>query len=95
MSPGKIPIGDAREIARKRQIPLVVIFGIEEGGASFHVTTYGMTKKLCRLAANFGEQFAQAIFDGTIAPPLEEPLHMPDSPLSTTGGHRTPRGATP
>ncbi len=91
MPSGKIPIGDARAIARKCQCPMIVIFGIDADGQQFHVTTYGMTKKFCRLAASFGEQFAQAIFNGTVEPPGQEPLHLPETPVSRIG-RRQPEG---
>jgi len=79
-TPGSIPVGDARRIARDHQCPLVVIFALDAGGESFTITTYGQTKKFCRLAADFGKQFAAAIFDGTVAPSLIEPLDLPDTP---------------
>jgi hypothetical protein len=71
--PGRILIEDAKRIAVERRYPLVVIFGISESGHQFEVTTYGMTRKLCKLAASFGEQFAQAIFDGRVSLPEQEP----------------------
>lgn len=86
-APGEIPIGDARAIAERRQCPLIIIFGLTEGGAEFQVTTYGMSKKLCRLAASLGEQFAQAILEGTLSPPLEELRHLPETPQARSG-HR-------
>jgi hypothetical protein len=95
MTPGKISIGDARAIARTRQCAMVVVFGIDADGQQFHVTTYGMTKKFCRLAASFGEQFAQAIFNGTVAAPAEEPVHLPETPTSATGRRHPPEESTP
>lgn len=76
----KIPIGDARRISRERDCPLVVIFGIEPSTEHFQITTYGATAKLCKLAASFGTQFAEAIFDGTVSPPGTEPANMPEMP---------------
>ena len=71
--PGKIPIDDAKRIATERRCPVVVIFGVSEDGSTFEVTTYGMTRKLCKLAASFGDQFAEAVFSGRVSPPAEEP----------------------
>ena len=56
--PGRIPIGDARALSRKHGCPLVVIFAINPDKESFTITTYGATKKLCKLAASFGVQIA-------------------------------------
>jgi hypothetical protein len=70
----------------------VVIFALaDRDGASFSVTTYGMNKALCRLAASFGQQCAEAILDGTVEPPQTEPLDLPGEP-AVWRGHRTPPG---
>ena len=85
--PGVIPIEDARNLSRKHGCRLVVIFAINPDVESFTVTTYGATKKLCKLAASFGTQFADAIMKGTVSPPQIEPLDMPETPsiyLGTT-----------
>lgn len=83
--PGHIPVGDARHLSRKHGCPLVVIFAINPDRESFTVTTYGATKKFCKLAASFGTQFAEAIFDGTVSPPLIEPEDAPDHPAIYAG----------
>jgi hypothetical protein len=92
--PGKIPISDARLISHSRGCPLVVIFGIEEGRDRFTITTYGQTKHFCKLAASFGEQFAEAIFDGTVSPPQTEPFDLPETPATYAGicGTTVPAG---
>lgn len=69
----KIPIGDARELARKHNAPMVVIFAIAPSGEQFCVTTYGATKKLCKLAASYGDQFAEAVLGGRVSAPEFEP----------------------
>ena len=78
--PGVIPIGDARNLSRKYACPLVVIFAINPDAESFTVTTYGATKKFCKLAASFGTQFADAVMEGAVSPPQTEPLDMPETP---------------
>lgn len=75
MKPGDIPISDAAEICKKRGCAYVVVFGVREDGNQFHVTTYGMTKKLCKLAGAIGDQIADAILDGRVHPPETEPFH--------------------
>ncbi len=78
---GKIPIDDAKRIARERNCPVVIIFGIAgPDGETFEIATYGETKKLCRHAADLGKQFAMAVFDGTVTPSAIEPKHLPDEP---------------
>lgn len=73
MKPGEIPISDAADICKKRGCAYVIIFGLRTDGERFHVTTYGMTKKLCKLAGNIGDQFADAVLQGRVVPPQEEP----------------------
>jgi hypothetical protein len=73
MKPGVIPISDAEAICNKRSCAYVIIFGVREDGERFHVTTYGMTKKLCKLAGIIGDQFADAVLNGRVAPPEQEP----------------------
>ncbi len=69
---GQIPIKDAEKIGKSRGLPLIVVFGITEDGSRFEVTTWGRNRKLCKLAASFGDQFAEAIFDGRVVPPAHE-----------------------
>ena len=82
---GKIPIGDARRISRERACPMVLVFGIEEGGERFTVTTYGATKKLCKLAASYAEQFADAVMKGSVFAPEFEPVELPEEPAMFSG----------
>jgi hypothetical protein len=70
---GRIPIDDAKRIATERRCPVVVIFGIEDEGNQFTVTSYGMTRKLCKLGASLADQFAEAIFSGKVESPAQEP----------------------
>ena len=76
-APGVIPVSDAKRIGKDRSCPIIVIFAIEELGNRFTVTTYGRTKKLCKLAASFGEQFSTAVLNGTVEPPQTEPSNCP------------------
>ena len=73
MKPGEIPISDAADICKKRGCAYVIVFGVKADGERFNVTTYGVTKKLCKLAGNIGDQFAQAVLDGKVHPPEHEP----------------------
>ncbi len=66
-----------REFAAKFNRPIVVTLSIEPDGQRFHVTTFGKTQKLCKLAASFGEQIAKRIGDGTIVAPSTEPGEVP------------------
>lgn len=63
---GAIPIGDARRISEDRKCPLVVIFGIEANGDRFTVTSYGATRALCRVAAQYADKIAEAVLSGKI-----------------------------
>jgi hypothetical protein len=85
---GTIPIGDARKISEQRACPLVVIFGIEAGAERFTVTTYGANTRLCRLAASFGKQCADAIFNGTVSPAEADAVDLPDEPVMYRGQRR-------
>jgi hypothetical protein len=76
MATGKIPIEDAKRIATERRCPVVVIFGIEANGNRFTVTSYGMTRKLCKLGASLADQIAEAVMSGRILPPEEEPADV-------------------
>ena len=88
-APGRIPIGDARRIARERGVSMVVMFAIHPDGERFTVTTYGATKKLCRLAAAYGDRIADGILSGRIVAPQTEPLDLPEEPASWDGEART------
>lgn len=69
----KIPISDAAELCKRRKCAYVIVFGVDQDGAQFHVTSYGMNKALCKLAGNIADQFADAVLDGRVAPPEKEP----------------------
>lgn len=83
-SNGLVPIGDARRISRERNCPIVVVFAIEPSRERFTVTTYGATKALCRVAADYGSQFAEAVMGARVSPSAEEPTHLPDDPTIWT-----------
>jgi len=82
---GKIPIKDAENISDKRKCPVVIIFGLEETGNRFTVTTYGKTKKLCRYAGDLGKKIADKILNGEINPSQIEPIDLPDKPAEWIG----------
>jgi len=85
---GAIPISDARLIGKRNRCPVVVIFALEERDNRFTVTTWGRNRNLCKLAAGFGEDIAQAIFDGRIeARPT--PDGLPDEPKVMEGMRRS------
>ena len=66
-------IAPLRDYAKKFDRPVVVVFAIERGGERFRISTYGETKKPCKLAGSFGNSIAAAVADGTIAAPEVEP----------------------
>jgi hypothetical protein len=78
--PGIVPIGDARRISEQRNVPLVVIFAIHSDREQFTVTTYGATKAFCRVAADYGTQFAEAVMQARVIAQQAEPTHLPDEP---------------
>ena len=43
-----------------------MIFGIEEGGERYSITTWGKTKKLCAWAARIGTDIHEAVMGGEI-----------------------------
>lgn len=66
-----------RDYAAKFNRPVVVTFSIHAGGERFQMVTFGATKKLCKLAASFGDQIAKAVSSGDIAAPEIEPKADP------------------
>lgn len=66
-------IAALRDFGEKFDRPVVVTFSLDADGERFHITTYGKSKKLCKLAGAFGDQIAQLVLDGTITPPEVEP----------------------
>lgn len=70
---GKIPIKAAQSISDAHDQAMVVIFGVAQQGNRFCLTTYGKTKKLCKLAGSFADQIADLIHAGAIVPPATEP----------------------
>lgn len=66
-------IASLRDFGEKFDRPVVVTFSLDPDGEHFHVTTYGKTRKLCKLAGSFGAQIAEAVRNGTISPPQVEP----------------------
>ena len=70
-------IAAARDYGDTFDRPVVVVFSVLSDGNRFNVTTYGKSKKLCKLAAAFGDQIAQAVSRGDIAPTEVEPPGEP------------------
>ena len=89
MTNGRIPIGDARKIARERGAPMVVIFAIHPN-ETFSVTTYGATKKLCKLAATYGDAIANGVLSGTISAPQTEQEGYIEEPALWKGHIKCP-----
>ncbi len=81
----RIPIKAAERISEQYDCPMVVMFALNENAERFHVVTYGKTKALCRHAASIGEQIAQKVLAGDIAPVADEPLNLPNTPTVWEG----------
>lgn len=69
-------IAALRDFSEKFDRPVVVAFSLTPDGNRFHVTTYGKTKQLCKLAGSFGDEIAKRIADGTIQAPSVEPENI-------------------
>ena len=67
-----------RDFGAKFDRPVVVTFALHPNGDEFSIISYGKTRKLCKLAASFGKQIADAINAGHIAPPPAEPSGEPE-----------------
>lgn len=87
MGKGLIPISAAKALSEKYKAPLVVVFSIHPDRENFTMTTYGETKKLCKLAAAYGEQFAAAVWQAAVEI-QKEPAHLPEEPAMWTRGER-------
>jgi len=80
----RIPIKDAERISKDRKCPMVIVFGIHDDGERFTITTYGATKKLCKLAGEYGKRLAHAIYE--VAELIQvEPEGTPEEPLVLEG----------
>jgi hypothetical protein len=75
----RVPLREGKRICEEYKAPMCVLFAIHEGNR-FSVMTYGMTKALCRCAADYGNKIAEAILGSKIAAALNEPTHLPDYP---------------
>ena len=78
-NPGRIPIVAAERLSSQYDVPMVVVFAVHPDRENFTVTTYGQTKKFCRLAAAYGEQLAKAVWDAAVKV-QQEPVHLPETP---------------
>ena len=76
---GKIPISDAKRISEARKLPIVIVFGLHADGHRISLSTWGKTKKLCKVAAGLADSIIQAVEMGRVVPPQTEP---PDSVLT-------------
>lgn len=82
-------IAPLRDYSKQFDRPVVVVFAIERGGERFHISTYGETKRLCKLAGSFGDAIAQAVADGTIAAPeIDPPNPVPVASAWRRESHR-------
>lgn len=86
MKRAKIPISEGKRLSKTYDAPVVIVFTLLDGGDTFNVMTYGATKALCRHAASLGEQIANKVLSGEIAPEQAEPTHLPNVPTNWAGG---------
>lgn len=84
----RIPITTAKKIAQDNRAAMVVIFAIGLDN-TFAVTSYGMTRQLCRCAGAYADQIANHVLRGSISAPETEPLDMPDAPATFAGQRGT------
>ncbi len=64
---GKIPIKAVERLSEQYACRVVIVFGLNEDGDGFCLTTYGATVAKCKWAAEIGKQIADAIHHGTIS----------------------------
>ncbi len=62
-----------QDFSEKFNRSIVVAFSLEPDGDQFHITTYGKTKSLRKLAGSLGDEIAKKIANGTIRAPIIEP----------------------
>ena len=55
----KIAISDLKQLAKKRKLSHVIVFGFGYGQS--HVATYGATKEQCGQAADFGNHLKKEL----------------------------------
>lgn len=79
MAKGMVPLREGKRICEEYKAPICVLFTIHKDNR-FNVMTYGMTKALCRCAADYGNKIAEAILGSKIAAAVDEPTHLPDYP---------------
>jgi hypothetical protein len=79
MKRGKIPIREGKRLSEQYDAPIVIVFSILDGGATFNVMTYGATQALCRHAASLGDQIADQVLGGTISPAAGGPTQLPSA----------------
>ena len=63
-----------RDFADKFDRPVVVAFALHPKGEGYTITTYGQTRKLCKVAADFGKKVGEAVQAGRIEAPSVEPV---------------------
>lgn len=61
-----ITVATARNLAKKHDCQIIVIFDIEPGGAKYRITTYGRNRELCAWAAKVGDNIHEAVMQGHI-----------------------------
>lgn len=75
-NPSSPDIKALQDFAEEFDRSVVVAFSLEPDGDTFHITTYGKTKSLCKLAASLGDEISKGIADGAIRAPIIEPDHI-------------------
>lgn len=58
----RIPITKAKELSKQYGWSRILIIGIDDSDDSGCITTYGTTKKLCKLAEELGDNLGKQIF---------------------------------
>lgn len=58
-----IKISDARRIAKEKKFDMVIVVGMNVDGGG-HITTYGNTKKLCKMAGEIGQEDVAGVVFG-------------------------------
>lgn len=73
-----------RDFGKKFDRPVVVTISLDPNGKSFHLTTYGKTRSLCKVAGSFGDRIVEGIQSGAIKPPEVEPFDVPPASVKWT-----------
>lgn len=77
---GRIPIRAAEQLSKQYNLPATIVFGLEDMTGRFTITTYGATPKLCKWAADIGQQISEQILACKVTPAQIEPENLPEVP---------------